>query len=366
MPSAKTEITEIVTGLAITGAADARRALAAPPGRQRARRRVGPARRRWSEPASTGRSSPPPGPTARRSSRPSDGLRGRPPRLVEWKGPTQAPGDEVVPADLRVDHVWLISCKYLSKVLANAAPARLFDRGLAGGPDRSRRRLVRRGRRPTRTRRCTRRCALELGTRAALPPHAADLTPGPPSRAAGLPRRRLVRRRAAGLPRRSRWRVGRGVRRPLAARARQAGRRRGGALAAAADRQRAVLRARRASATGTLRLRVMTPWDWRQAYELKRIDVWGDDAGQPQVRWQAIVRDRATGEEQPSTATSRCAGATAASASRPRPRPTSTPPTTASPATSPWREPPRSVDAHGRHASVSVHRSWVSPPRRPP
>ena len=41
----------------------------------------------------------------------------------------------------------------------------------------------------------------------------------------------------------------------------------------------------------------MTPWDWRQAYELKRMDVWGDDAGQPQVRWQAIVRDRATGEE---------------------------------------------------------------------
>ena len=51
-----------------------------------------------------------------------EGLRGRPPRLVEWKGPTQAPGDEVVPADLRVDHVWLVSCKYLSKVLANAAP----------------------------------------------------------------------------------------------------------------------------------------------------------------------------------------------------------------------------------------------------
>jgi hypothetical protein len=40
----------------------------------------------------------------------------------------------------------------------------------------------------------------------------------------------------------------------------------------------------------------MTAWDWRQAYELKRIDVWGDDAGQPQVRWQAQVRERASGE----------------------------------------------------------------------
>src|SRR3546814_2508258 len=41
----------------------------------------------------------------------------------------------------------------------------------------------------------------------------------------------------------------------------------------------------------------MTPWDWRQAFELKRFDVWGDDAGQPQVRWQARVRGRAEGEE---------------------------------------------------------------------
>src|SRR3546814_14259126 len=43
----------------------------------------------------------------------------------------------------------------------------------------------------------------------------------------------------------------------------------------------------------TLRLRVMTPWDWRQAFELKRFDVWGGDARQPQVRWQARVRGRA-------------------------------------------------------------------------
>src|SRR3546814_17626461 len=41
----------------------------------------------------------------------------------------------------------------------------------------------------------------------------------------------------------------------------------------------------------------MTPWDWRQAFELKRFDVWGDDPCQPQVRWQARVRGRAEGEE---------------------------------------------------------------------
>ena len=51
------------------------------------------------------------------------------------------------------------------------------------------------------------------------------------------------------------------------------------------------------SAAGrTLRLRIATPWDWRQAYELRRFDVWGDDAGQPVVRWTAQVRERASGE----------------------------------------------------------------------
>src|SRR4051794_32079833 len=59
-----------------------------------------------------------------------DGLRGRLPSLVEWKGPHRPPGDDVVPADLRVDRVYLISCKYLSKVLLNAGPSRLFERSL--------------------------------------------------------------------------------------------------------------------------------------------------------------------------------------------------------------------------------------------
>ena len=41
----------------------------------------------------------------------TDGLRGWPPGLVEWTGGRRDPGDSVVPADLRVDHVYLISCK---------------------------------------------------------------------------------------------------------------------------------------------------------------------------------------------------------------------------------------------------------------
>jgi hypothetical protein len=62
----------------------------------------------------------------------ADALRGRPPLRVEWKGPHRPPGDDVIPADLRIDRVFLVSCKYVSKLLLNSGPARLFDRQLVG------------------------------------------------------------------------------------------------------------------------------------------------------------------------------------------------------------------------------------------
>jgi len=60
-----------------------------------------------------------------------DGLSGRVPRIIEWTGGRRAPGDEVAPIDLRIDHVYLISCKYESDILANTSPARLFEGLLA-------------------------------------------------------------------------------------------------------------------------------------------------------------------------------------------------------------------------------------------
>ncbi len=56
-----------------------------------------------------------------------DALAGRAPRRIEWTGGHRLPGDEAVPLDLRIDHVYLVSCKYLSKVLQNAGPARLAE-----------------------------------------------------------------------------------------------------------------------------------------------------------------------------------------------------------------------------------------------
>jgi len=66
-----------------------------------------------------------------------DGLRGRLPRVVEWKGTGRAPGDEVAPVDLRVDHVYLVSCKYLSDILFNVSPSHVFDYLLFTGQSRS-------------------------------------------------------------------------------------------------------------------------------------------------------------------------------------------------------------------------------------
>jgi hypothetical protein len=293
MPSIRTEVTEVVTGLGCTGLPDVDAALA-----QRQVANVGddvwarletavqePALRfdvaaSWANGAALLAA--------------DDGLRGRPPRLVEWKGPTRAPGDEAVPADLRVDHVYLVSCKYLSKVLANAAPPRLFDRCLAPGGDRSPGDWYDEVA-PAEHQALFAAVRAELGGRASLPPNVADLTPAH--------RAELRAYLDAGWSDDARAAYG-----ALAA----------AVSAGSARRWKAALR-NRATAEATLwrllrigsapyfvlgaqrdrslRLRVMTPWDWRQAFELRRFDVWADEAGQPQVRWRAEVRDRSGGPD---------------------------------------------------------------------
>ena len=69
----------------------------------------------------------------------TDGLRGRHPLTIDWTGGRRPPGDEVAPVDLRIDHVYLVSCKYESDILANASPGRVFDGLLATTGDWERR-----------------------------------------------------------------------------------------------------------------------------------------------------------------------------------------------------------------------------------
>jgi hypothetical protein len=219
-----------------------------------------------------------------------DALRGRTPLLVEWTGGRRPVGDEVAPVDLRVDHVYLVSCKYLSQNIANPSPGRLFD-GL----------LSTTGRWPS------------GDWYAEVAPDAYRALYGACRSAAGLldlpedplaltsvQRRRLRR----GLPGRGAYPPqARGPYRELCREVslRSAARWKLNA-ASPADQQRLVWRLLRvgsapyfvlgADLRRPLRLRVASPWDWRQSFELVGLDIRAADAGQPQVDWTITYRRR--------------------------------------------------------------------------
>lgn len=296
MPAARTEVTELVTGLAMLGRyEDAGAAVADRPAEV-----VNVSDEVWERLAESVTSS------AERQLvyaawangeaflRAHDGLRGRRPVRVEWKGNQLAPGDEVVPADLRIDHVYLVSCKYLSAILHNVAPARLFAGLLRGGP-RSTSGDWYAEVAPDAYQDVYAAVRAALPVDLGLPPFVADLSPTHRlALKAVLPERRwpvealaAARSWSCEVARASaaRWRAAMGP--------------------GKADQEAMLWRLLRivaapyfvlGTSTGrTLRLRIATPWDWRQRFELKRFHVSGDDAGQPVVRWTATVRERATG-----------------------------------------------------------------------
>ena len=58
----------------------------------------------------------------------AEGLRNQQPFRIEWKGSHVPPASwEKIPSDLRVNHVYLISCKFGSKILHNTSPSNLFE-----------------------------------------------------------------------------------------------------------------------------------------------------------------------------------------------------------------------------------------------
>lgn len=221
-----------------------------------------------------------------------DALNGRRPRIIEWTGGRRPPGDEVVPSDLRVDHAYLVSCKYLSRILHNPSPARLVEGLLAHTLIDDLGDWYQRVA-PVEYQDLYQACISEVqGTD--LPPLASDLV--------RVQRRRL----AVGL--RGTW--------PVAAVAPY--RRLCAAVATAtAERWRSRIDARNAEAMlwrvlrigsapyfilgasthGSMRLRIATPWDWRRLYRLLRFEVAPQAGGQPRVRWQAVYEVRQTSEE---------------------------------------------------------------------
>jgi hypothetical protein len=282
-----------------------------------------------------------------------DGLRGRLPEAVEWKGSVRAAGDEVAPVDLRVDHVYLVSCKYLSNILFNVAPAGVFDALLVGGQGRVRSgdwyaevaparfqqlyEVVRRaalrnglGPRPTapfdvsprhRDRGSGVSLSLPgLGLGSGLEPDDGGPVDGvlserleSPALLTELPERALdmtsAHRAALSATLKSGWPDdAKEVYGELATEvATLTAQRWRAKLAQQANAGEAMLwRLLRmgsapyfvlgSSATQSLRLRIATPWDWRQQFSLGALEVFAQRGGQPRVGWLASIKDRNSGQ----------------------------------------------------------------------
>lgn len=294
MPDIRTEVTEIVTALGMMGLTSVDEALSRPPAavrnvgddqwdRLRAARSAGDYAAEFKASWENGRAflaSP-------------DALRSRVPAIIEWKGAHQPPGFDQIPADLRVDHVYLVSCKYQSKILTNSSPTNLFERRLA---DRTEARNadswyvtcapeayatfyghvrdhLGRDRFPADSKElrsqdlrlirgaCTRRWPK------ALVPHWERFSSEVAEASASRWRTQLP------TPRRQEemlWRLLRLSPAPYY-----------------------VLGASRKGEK--MRLRIGTPWDWRQGFELQSMSISAGRAGQPRVNWSAVIRQRADG-----------------------------------------------------------------------
>ena len=212
--------------------------------------------------------------------------------MIEWTGGRRAPGDEVVPADLRIDHVYMVSCKYLSKILHNPSPARLVEGLLsqASIDDLSDwyGRVA-----PTEYQDLYDACIRGSDCRG-LPTRVIDLLPAH--------RRTLKASLQTGWP-------------PSA---HDAYAQLGAAVSrVTAEWWNAGITARNAetvlwrllrigsapyfilgsSPRGSMRLRIDTPWDWRESFRLSSLEISPQAGGQPLVGWSARYIVKATGEQ---------------------------------------------------------------------
>lgn len=219
-------------------------------------------------------------------------LNGRRPRIIEWTGDRRPPGDEVVPSDLRIDHVYLISCKYLSRILHNPSPARLVEGLLSQAPVDDRRDWYQRVA-PVELQDLYQAC-IPFVEGMSLPVLVSDL--------ARVQRRHLAHALRGGWPADAMYFYARLCRVVSEATAELwTAHIRSGNVEAMVWR---LLRIGSApyfilgsSRHGSMRLRIDTPWDWRQAYRLRRFDVAPQEGGQPRVRWTAVYEVRETAEE---------------------------------------------------------------------
>ncbi len=298
MPALRTELTEIVTGLGMLGFPSLPEAFDARPTEM-----INVSAGHWDRLIATLADS-----QYRRDCqaawnnglaflRASSGLRNRRPLRIEWKGQHQTPGYDLIPADLRVDHVFLISCKYLSRILFNASPSHLFDRMLA---DRKGGTGLDWYREATPEAYCWFYSAVrrELAAEMALPASVEELVKG---------QREQLRCRLEGS-----WPPGLqdAYRTFCVSVSRASAERWQARLSSLREKEEMLWRLLRfASApyfvlgaynADVLRLRINTPWDWRRDFSLRSFEVKADaEAGQPLVRWSAVVRRLADNRDLP-------------------------------------------------------------------
>ncbi len=225
-----------------------------------------------------------------------DGLRGRSPLVIEWTGGRRPPGDEVAPIDLRIDHVYLISCKYESDILANASPARLFDGLLATSGEWDRSDWYEQVA-PDEHLALYRACVAATGL-CDLPPVPADRD----RRETTLLQQALSGRAYPDEASRSAYAdLCRAVSAASAARWNE----RLSATSGAAESM--VWRLLRIGSAPYFvlghdrrsdrpaRYRIASPWDWRDRYSLEELCITPSSAGQPRVDWLATYVERADG-----------------------------------------------------------------------
>lgn len=215
-----------------------------------------------------------------------DALAGRVPRLVEWTGGRRPPGDEVLPADLRIDHVYLVSCKYLSKILHNPSPARLVEGLLTQAPVDDRSDWYQRVA-PNEHQALFEICLVESGLNE-LPDHVTEVDVsgrrrlakalhGDWSPAAGAAYDSLCR--AVSVATAERWQASLGA---------SSGEELLWRLLRIGSTPYFVLGSDR---TGPMRLRIATPWDWRRRFRFRTFTITPQPGGQPRVRWSATYDD---------------------------------------------------------------------------
>lgn len=224
-------------------------------------------------------------------------LTGAKPKTIEWRGNGKTLYHHDIPVDIRVNRVYLVSCKYNSKVLLNPSPHALFDEAL-GSRSRGRHWYATVARQEY----CSfYRAYLEAAQLQGYPDDPAALSKDQRDRL----RKAFPRKLPVGLQPR--------YRQMAAAVARESARR---WEASAGGRERdLLLRILRISAVdyfflGTQRgraqrLKLLNSADWNGTYRVKSFHAWpATDALQPQVQWRAEIETRKPGTGAPATATS--------------------------------------------------------------